>query len=197
MANHKVTVIKVCPTCHLEFQVGGRNRPPKDQIFCRDACFKASRIADPNKARQWVKNNREKILAYRKKFENQPNSEGRKCQECGKDLLLRQKRFCSRQCFNDGFSGIKNPQWKGGKLNRDGYIRIRERKSGRYILEHRLIMEKYLGRPLEKWEEIHHKNGNRMDNRIENLQLRSRKHGTGCVFVCLDCGSHNIKAEDL
>ena len=44
---------------------------------------------------------------------------------------------------------------------------------GRYIFEHRLVMEKFLGRQLSKTEVVHHANGNRLDNRPENLQIMS------------------------
>ncbi len=57
-----------------------------------------------------------------------------------------------------------------GTLNRQGY-RVVTTSSGSRILEHRLVMERALGRPLEKWENVHHRNGIRDDNRPSNLEL--------------------------
>lgn len=81
--------------------------------------------------------------------------------------------------------------YHGGKIttkkSKDGYIYIKKPKhpfctKEGYILEHRLRLEEKIGRFLQKNEIGHHINGNRSDNRIENLQVMTisehRKHHT-------------------
>ncbi len=76
--------------------------------------------------------------------------------------------------------GDKHPRWKGGRTESNGYVRIIRNVDGlqRYQLEHRKVMEDHLGRELSESEEVHHINGIRSDNRIENLELRVAPHGS-------------------
>ncbi len=97
--------------------------------------------------------------------------------------------------------------WKGGRSRTPyGYIQVTlspgdpfmtMAQSRGYVLEHRLVMARQLGRPLLPSESVHHINGIKDDNRPENLELRIGKHGTGVAMVCADCGSHNVRTCGL
>jgi hypothetical protein len=100
-----------------------------------------------------------------------------------------------------------HPLWRGGyRPTVNGYIYVRvyaddpnyDMANGAgCVMEHRLVMAKSLGRSLAANETVHHINGDRRDNRIENLQLRSGAHGAGQVFCCMECGSNNVKAVEI
>ncbi len=98
--------------------------------------------------------------------------------------------------------GEKHGSWKGGRhVTASGYYEVwldaqdpmaSMRTRMGYVLEHRLVLARKLGRPLARNETVHHINGDRQDNRLENLQLRIGKHGKNTVYCCADCGSRNI-----
>ncbi len=72
-------------------------------------------------------------------------------------------------------SGSNNPKWIGGRRYFQGYFMTyipgHPSACKNYVLEHRLVMERHLGRFLLSNELVHHINHNKADNRIENLQL--------------------------
>ena len=116
------------------------------------------------------------------------SGEYKKCEICGKEMYLcpsklKRTRFCSMECRNKGkyaLVGKDNPNWKGGRTKVGEYIYIKSnqhpyRNSGNYMAEHRLVMEKKLGRYLNSNEEVHHKNAIKNDNRIKNLELVIKK----------------------
>jgi hypothetical protein len=93
-------------------------------------------------------------------------------------------------------SGANHRSWKGGRhIDREGYIKVYQpghprarRPRHQYVYEHILVMEKHVGRYITREESIHHKNGIKSDNRIENLQLmtpseHTRYHHTGKKLV--------------
>ena len=102
-------------------------------------------------------------------------------------------KYCSRTCFNEFNKnnpifkkGTENPFWKGG-IHRRKIGSIRKQPSGyieiwtgsKWIGEHRLKMEKKIGRKLLYTEHVHHKNGIRNDNRLKNLVvLTSATHNS-------------------
>lgn len=66
---------------------------------------------------------------------------------------------------------------EGKSITKNGYVLLRT--NNRSILEHRYVMENHIGRQLFSHETVHHKNGVRNDNRLENLELWSSLHPSG------------------
>lgn len=70
-------------------------------------------------------------------------------------------------------TGKRANRWQGGRFVYDGYVNLI--RNGKRFKEHRVIYEQYHKCCLLPKTDIHHINGNKLDNRIENLEVLSRK----------------------
>lgn len=121
------------------------------------------------------------------------------CQECERTFIPGKHvkaLFCSTECFyeqqvptgtvrldSNGYALIKTPKGTPGCKNPKGC-------QARWMLHHRYVMQQHLGRPLTKYENVHHINGQRDDNRIENLELWNQSQPSGVrasQYHCVGC----------
>lgn len=115
------------------------------------------------------------------------------CEWCGETYERpacwpKEQRFCCSWCARRWISKHRanenSPRYQHG-VTSQGYRRIQI--NGKRWIEHRFVMTEVLGRPLRANEQVHHKNGNRLDNRPENLMVvLVSTHYHGVVCPCCD-----------
>lgn len=142
-------ITRVCTRCEKEFKT-------KDHLVCNRCRY------DANKHKCL---DCDKLVVY----------SAERCISCTAKQRRKEKPIIAAGAYG----------WKDGRyIKPDGYVQIAvpnyiSANKNRYMAEHRFVMEQHLGRTLTKDETVHHKNGVRDDNRIDNLELWSKQQPSG------------------
>lgn len=104
------------------------------------------------------------------------------CRNCGEELHVEnwraenmENQFCNQLCYHKFTRGTNHPNFTNGGIQ-FGYHMVT--RNGKHIRRHREIMSEHFGRPLGRWELVHHINGVKTDNRLltpKSIMLKDAK----------------------
>lgn len=197
---------KVCKICSTIYPCLTREQAVRNKTCSRECAVESERRTprrhwadhSPNKICPVCGKAFYKPLAWQRKAKtNYCSASCRSKAECAPRLIKHNKEHPTpiteerKQTLRAKMTGEANPAWKGGvtyRHRRGNYVNVRyvlcpkeflpmARKDG-YVMEHRLVVAKAIGRLLKRTEAVHHINHNPLDNREENLMLFStnREH---------------------
>ena len=150
--DHRVYVVGKCKECEKQFW----HRSDYPSLFCSPKCAKS----------QFVKLNGLCLVCKKQVPRGYKNM---------KTYQFVPRRFCSLECRRKYLVGSHHNKWMGGSyITKKGYRWIWI-GTNCYRAEHRVLMERYLGHSLKNGESVHHRNGNKLDNSLSNLEIM--EHG--------------------
>jgi predicted nucleic acid-binding Zn ribbon protein len=185
-----------CERCAVEFNVksGASGR------FCSAACWFAFNEATTERTqctvcgREFKRVGQQQACGAECAAVLRRRRDRRACERCDAEFEVKRssaQRFCSRKCALTG-AGM-NPGGRAAAVpvgttrpTTNGYVTIKTDHG--WAAQHRQVLADHIGRPLLPTETVHHKDGNRANNTIDNLELRVGRHGRGATQAhCATC----------
>ena len=161
-SNHRMYC---CKQCAITKNWQKRERAEKTKFVC-ETCGKEFQLKSSETR---VKENRVHYCSTKCRDEGRKTGKMIKCKNCDKEFYTTRNDFCSKKCAIE----YKKKNYNHKTYMENGYV-VRYidgyNKKGN-VKEHRYIMEQYLGRKLDPNEIVHHKDGNKLNNDINNLEV--------------------------